>query len=195
MSSLDVLEITGRHDYSIHAFGSRTVRGQTLSMKNLSVSHIVYAELPSEAACCFHHCPGRCTTLPGASTKRSVLAPVLNEIIWDHRQLPQRSRQLRPHDRFAQDGTHLFAGGAPMTKQPHRKSAFPPDSLELPYELLAWSRPMMATEDVTGLEQYSHWFARWLVLCLPGDRDLQDAVCCAILIQAKSRAQRFVCRA
>lgn len=67
-----------------------------------------------------------------------------------------------------------------------------PASLRTPYELLAWTRPMMASEDVTGLEQYSHWFARWLVLCLPGDRDLQDAVCCAILIQAKSRAQRFV---
>jgi hypothetical protein len=63
-----------------------------------------------------------------------------------------------------------------------------PPSLRTPYELMAWTRP----EDVTGLEQYSHWFARWLALCLPGDQDLQDAVCCVILIQAKSRADRFV---
>ena len=67
-----------------------------------------------------------------------------------------------------------------------------PPSLRTPYELMAWTRPVRAEEDVTGLEQYSHWFARWLVLCLPGDRDLQDAVCCVVLIQAKSRAQRFV---
>jgi hypothetical protein len=67
-----------------------------------------------------------------------------------------------------------------------------PPSLRTPYELMAWTRPERAEEDVTGLEQYSHWFARWLALCLPGDQDLQDAVCCVILIQAKSRADRFV---
>jgi hypothetical protein len=67
-----------------------------------------------------------------------------------------------------------------------------PASLRTPCELMVWARPERAEEDVTGLEQYSHWFARWLVLCLPGDQDLQDAVCCVILIQAKSRAQRFV---
>jgi hypothetical protein len=67
-----------------------------------------------------------------------------------------------------------------------------PPSLRTPYELMAWTRPMRAEEDVTGLEQYSHWFARWLVLCLPGDQALQDAVCSVILIQAKSRAERFV---
>ena len=67
-----------------------------------------------------------------------------------------------------------------------------PESLRTPYELMAWARPERAEDDVTGLEQYSHWFARWLALCLPGDQDLQDAACCAILIQAKSRAQRFV---
>jgi hypothetical protein len=67
-----------------------------------------------------------------------------------------------------------------------------PAPLRTPYELMAWTRPERAEEDVTGLEQYSHWFARWLVLCLPGDQDLQDAVCCAILIRAQSRAQRFV---
>jgi hypothetical protein len=67
-----------------------------------------------------------------------------------------------------------------------------PQSLRTPHELMVWARPERAEEDVTGLEQYSHWFARWLVLCLPGDQDLQDAVCCVILIQAKSRAQRFV---
>jgi hypothetical protein len=67
-----------------------------------------------------------------------------------------------------------------------------PASLRTPYELMVWARPERAEEDVTGLEQYSHWFARWLVVCLPGNKDLQDAVCCAILIQAQSRAQRFV---
>ena len=67
-----------------------------------------------------------------------------------------------------------------------------PPSLRTPYELMAWTRPERPEEDVTGLEQYSHWFARWLVLCLPGDQDLRDAVCCVILIQAKSRAERFV---
>ena len=67
-----------------------------------------------------------------------------------------------------------------------------PPSLRTPYELIVWARPERAEEDVAGSEQYSHWFARWLVLCLPGDQDLQDAACCAILIQAQSRAQRFV---
>ena len=67
-----------------------------------------------------------------------------------------------------------------------------PPSLRSPYELMAWTRPERGEDDVTGLEQYSHWFARWLVLCLPGDQDLQDAVCCVILVQAKSQAERFV---
>jgi hypothetical protein len=67
-----------------------------------------------------------------------------------------------------------------------------PPSLRTPYELMAWTRPVRAEDDVTGLEQYSHWFARWLVLCLPVDQNLEDAVCCVILIQAKSRAQTFV---
>ena len=67
-----------------------------------------------------------------------------------------------------------------------------PPSLRTPYELMVWARPERAEEDVAGLEQYSHWFARWLVLCLPDDEDLQDAACCAILIRAQSRAQRFV---
>ena len=67
-----------------------------------------------------------------------------------------------------------------------------PESLRTPYELMVWTRPVSAEDDVTGLEQYSHWFARWLVLCLPGDPDLQGAACCVILIQAKSRDQEFV---
>jgi hypothetical protein len=67
-----------------------------------------------------------------------------------------------------------------------------PLSLRTPYELMAWTRPVRAKDDVTGLEQYAHWFARWLVVCLPGNEDLQDAVRCAILIRAQSRAQRFV---
>jgi hypothetical protein len=67
-----------------------------------------------------------------------------------------------------------------------------PESLRDPYELMVWARPERAEDDVTGLEQYAHWLARWLVLCLPEDEDLQDAACCAILIRAQSRAQRFV---
>jgi hypothetical protein len=67
-----------------------------------------------------------------------------------------------------------------------------PPSLRTPYELMVWARPERAEDDVTGWEQYAHWFARWLVVCLPGDKDLPDAVCCAILIQAQSRAQGFV---
>ena len=67
-----------------------------------------------------------------------------------------------------------------------------PASLRTPYELMAWTRPVRSENDVTGLEQYAHWFARWLVVCLPGNEDLQDAVRCAILIRAQSRAQRFV---
>jgi hypothetical protein len=72
-----------------------------------------------------------------------------------------------------------------------RVEKVPPD-LRTPYELLAWTRPGRWKDDVTGLEQYAHWFARWLVLCLPADQDLQDAVCCVILVQAKSQAERFV---
>ena len=67
-----------------------------------------------------------------------------------------------------------------------------PPSLRTPYELMAWTRPVRAKDDVTGLEQYAHWFARWLVVYLPGNEDLQDAASCAILIRAQSRAQRFV---
>ena len=67
-----------------------------------------------------------------------------------------------------------------------------PPSLRTPYELMVWTRPVRAEDDVMGLEHYAHWFARWLVVCLPGSEDLQNAVCCAILIRAQSRAQRFV---
>jgi hypothetical protein len=67
-----------------------------------------------------------------------------------------------------------------------------PPALRTPYELMAWARPVRTKDDGTGLELYAHWFARWLVVCLPGNEDLQDAVCCAILIRAQSRAQRFV---
>jgi hypothetical protein len=47
-----------------------------------------------------------------------------------------------------------------------------PASLRTPYELMAWTRPVRATDDVTGLEQYALWFARWLVVCLPGNKEL-----------------------
>jgi hypothetical protein len=67
-----------------------------------------------------------------------------------------------------------------------------PASLRTPYELMVWARPERTEGDVTGLEQDAHWFARWLILCLPEDEDLQDAACCAILIRAQSQAQQFV---
>ncbi len=67
-----------------------------------------------------------------------------------------------------------------------------PASLRTPYELMAWARPERAENDVTGLEQSAHWIARWLVLCLPGDQDLQGAACSVILVQARSQAERFV---
>jgi len=67
-----------------------------------------------------------------------------------------------------------------------------PPALRTPYELMVWTRPVRAEDDVMGLEHYSHWFARWLVVCLPENKELQDAVRCAILIRAQSRAQRFV---
>jgi hypothetical protein len=64
-----------------------------------------------------------------------------------------------------------------------------PLSLRTTSELMAWTRPARANNDVTGLEQYAHWFARWLVVCLPVNEDLQYAVCCAILIRAQRRAR------
>jgi len=67
-----------------------------------------------------------------------------------------------------------------------------PPALRTPYELMVWTRPVRAEDDVMGLEHNAHWFARWLVVCLPGNEELQDAVRCAILIRAQSRAQRFV---
>ena len=67
-----------------------------------------------------------------------------------------------------------------------------PASFRTPYELMVWARPERADGDVTGLEHHAHWFARWLVLCLPEDEDLQDAACCAILVRAQSQAQQFV---
>jgi hypothetical protein len=67
-----------------------------------------------------------------------------------------------------------------------------PPSLRTPYELMAWTRPVRSENDVSGMEQYAHWFARWLAVCLPGNEDLQDEVCCQILLRTQSRAQRFV---
>jgi len=67
-----------------------------------------------------------------------------------------------------------------------------PAFLKTPSELMVWARPKRAEGDVTGLEQSANWFARWLVLCMPWDEELQNEVCCQILIRAQSRAQRFV---
>jgi hypothetical protein len=67
-----------------------------------------------------------------------------------------------------------------------------PAPLRTPYELMVWARPERGEGDLSGLEQYAHWFARWLLLCMPGEEDLQDEVCCQSLIRAQSRAQMFV---
>ena len=67
-----------------------------------------------------------------------------------------------------------------------------PTSLRTPYELMAWARPERGEDDATWFEHYANWVARWLVMCLPGEEDLQNAVCCVILIQARSQVQRFV---
>ncbi len=60
-----------------------------------------------------------------------------------------------------------------------------PLSLRNPSELIVWARPEREEDDVTGLEHYVKWFARWLALCLRGDEDLQD-VRRQILIWARS---------
>ena len=60
-----------------------------------------------------------------------------------------------------------------------------PASLRTPRELIAWARPESAQDDVS-LEQYANWFARWLVLCLPWDEDMQDAVLNEVASWARS---------
>jgi len=51
-----------------------------------------------------------------------------------------------------------------------------PASLRTPYELMIWTRPPRAAHAETGMDQYAHGIARWLVLCMPGDKDLQEDV-------------------
>jgi hypothetical protein len=51
-----------------------------------------------------------------------------------------------------------------------------PISLRSPSELIVWARPERTEDDVTGLEHYGEWFARWLALCLRGEEELQDEV-------------------
>jgi hypothetical protein len=60
-----------------------------------------------------------------------------------------------------------------------------PASLRTPCELIAWARPESAQDDAS-LEQYANWFARWLVLCLPWDDDMQDAVLNEVASWARS---------
>lgn len=50
-----------------------------------------------------------------------------------------------------------------------------------PSELIALSRPRLIADDVTGLEQFCVWFARWLALCSPLDEQAQDEVCVRFL--------------
>ena len=60
-----------------------------------------------------------------------------------------------------------------------------PASLRTPCELIAWARPESAQNDAS-LEQYANWFARWLVLCLPWDEDMQEAVLNEVASWARS---------
>ncbi len=61
-----------------------------------------------------------------------------------------------------------------------------PISLRSPSELIVWARPERTEDDVTGLEHYGKWFARWLALCLRGEEELQDEVRRRILKWAQS---------
>ena len=60
-----------------------------------------------------------------------------------------------------------------------------PASMRNPYELMSSARPPRAPEDVTGMDQYAHCFARWLVLCMPGDEEMQAKVWRGILLQTQ----------
>jgi type III secretory pathway component EscT len=70
-----------------YGFGSKVVRSQTLSMNKLSVSAVVYAELPSEALALLsifaQAAAARYVTQP---CKQSELAPLL-ETIWNRNRL------------------------------------------------------------------------------------------------------------
>src|ERR1035438_6102883 len=80
-------EFSPRNDYQPHGFGSNGVVGQTLSMKKLFVSPIVYAELPSEArALLFIFAMGAAARYVAQPPKRSELDPLL-EIIWNRNRL------------------------------------------------------------------------------------------------------------
>ena len=61
-----------------------------------------------------------------------------------------------------------------------------PISLRSPSELIVWTRPERTEDDVTGLEHYGKWLARWLALCLRGEENLQDEVRSQISIWAHS---------
>jgi hypothetical protein len=61
-----------------------------------------------------------------------------------------------------------------------------PISLRSPSELIVSARPERTEDDVTGLEHYGKWFARWLALCLQGEEELQDDVRRQILKWAQS---------
>jgi hypothetical protein len=70
-----------------HTFGSNAIRDQTLSMNKLSVSPIVYAELPSEARVLLFILGMGATVRFGVQPpKRSDLDPLL-EIVWNRNRL------------------------------------------------------------------------------------------------------------
>ena len=57
-----------------------------------------------------------------------------------------------------------------------------PAPMRNPYDLLVPARPPRATDDETPAERYAHCFARWLILCLPGEEGLQEDVCSAFAV-------------
>src|ERR1035441_6075482 len=71
----------------IDVFGSKAVLGQTLSMNNLSVSPIVYAELPSEARMLLSiFAQAAAARYVAQPLKKSELIPIL-ESIWNRNRL------------------------------------------------------------------------------------------------------------
>jgi hypothetical protein len=98
-----------------HVFGSKAVRGQTLSMIKLGVSPVSFAELPVEArALLFIFALGAAARYVGHPPSQSELTPVL-ETIWNRNRLCP-SDLANPFHMIALLETELsstrFAGGA-----------------------------------------------------------------------------------
>jgi hypothetical protein len=67
-----------------------------------------------------------------------------------------------------------------------------PENLGTPFELIALAKPKKPVEDdFTELEYRADWFANWLAMCLPKDKELQDKVLREISLWAR-QPRRFV---